>query len=37
MLRRDGKHVMKVLQEGLATVEHAALITQLESRRGQMK
>ena len=37
MLRRDGKHVMQVLNEGLSTTEHAAFVTQLESRRSQIK
>lgn len=37
MLQRDGKSVMRVLNEGLATAEHAAFVTQLESRRGGMK
>ena len=33
MLQRDGKNVMKVLNDGLATVEHAAFVTQLANRR----
>lgn len=37
MLRRDGKHVTQVLNEGLSTTEHAAFVSQLESRRGQIR
>lgn len=37
MLRRDGKHVMQVLNEGLSSTEHAAFVTQLKSRRSQIK
>ncbi|MEJ7594025.1 MAG: Uma2 family endonuclease [Planctomycetaceae bacterium] len=34
MLQRDGKSVMRVLNEGLATSEHAAFVTRLETRRN---
>jgi len=37
MLQRDGKSVMRVLNEGLATSEHAAFVARLESRRDRMK
>ena len=37
MLQRDGKHVMQVLNEALSTTEHAAFVSQLESRRGQTR
>ena len=37
MLLRDGKSVMRVLNEGLATNEHAAFVARLESRRDRMK
>jgi len=33
MLQRDGKLVMKALNDGLATVEHANFVTQLANRR----
>ena len=33
MLQRDGKLVMKALNDGLATNEHANFVTQLENRR----
>lgn len=36
MLRRDGKQVTQVLNEGLATSEHAAFVARLENRRGQI-
>ncbi len=33
MLQRDGKNVMKILNDGLATAEHATFVTELANRR----
>lgn len=32
MLQRDGKNVMKALNEGLSTAEHATFVTELANR-----